>query len=130
MENLKEYFLKFIPKDKTFKQRIAPASRYKGIKTALESALTEPYIAFCAFTTQDFEAFLVPFQNNQPMIHIPRDTNHKSLKYIDIGVKAKTLFHETLFNDDEKHLKVCSECLQFYVNVQFTYKIICLLTLV
>ena len=64
MENLKEYFLKFIPKDKTFKQRIAPASRYKGIKTALESALTEPYIAFCAFTTQDFEAFLVPFQNN------------------------------------------------------------------
>ena len=101
-KNLKEYFLKFLPKDKTFKQRIAPTSRYKRIKTALESVVTEPYIAFCAFTTQDFEAFLVPFQNNQPMIHIlypamcklvsyimskfiKKNTNHKSLKYIDIG---------------------------------------------
>ena len=111
--------------------------------------LLNPFIAFCEFTTQDFEAFLVPFPNSQPMIHVlypamcklssdimskfikkkvlstnyaenilifvTRDTNHKSLKYIDIGVKAKTLFHETLFNDDEKHLKFCNECLQFYV---------------
>ena len=69
-KNLKEYLLKFLPRDKTFEQRIVPTSRYKRIKTELKSALTEPYIAFCAFTTQDFEAFLVPFQNNQPMIHI------------------------------------------------------------
>ena len=69
-KNLKEYFLKFLPRDRTFEQRIVPASRYKRIKTELKSALTEPYIAFGAFTTQDFEAFLVPFQSNQPMIHI------------------------------------------------------------
>ena len=104
---LKEYFLKLLPKDKKFKQRIVPTSKYKRIKTALESVITEPYIAFCAFTTQDFETFLVPFQNNQPMIHIlypamyklvsdimskfiKKNTNHKSLKYIDIGVTANT----------------------------------------
>ena len=52
-KNLKEYILNFLPKDKTFKQRIAPTSRHKRIKTT-ESALTEPYIAFYAFTTQDF----------------------------------------------------------------------------
>ena len=53
-KNLKEYILNFLPKDKTFKQRIAPTSRHKRIKTTLESALTEPYIAFYAVTTQDF----------------------------------------------------------------------------
>ena len=45
------------------------------------------------------------------LIDVTRDTNHKSLKYIDIDVKAKTLFHETLFNDNEKYLKFCNECL-------------------
>ena len=49
------------------------------------------------------------------MIDVTRDTNHKSLKYIDIDVKAKTLVHETLFNDNEKYLKFCNECLQLYV---------------
>lgn len=34
---------------KTFKQRIAPISRYKRIKAALESAYTEPYTTFCTF---------------------------------------------------------------------------------
>ena len=34
---------------KTFKQRIAPISRYKRIKAALESAHTEPYTTFCTF---------------------------------------------------------------------------------
>ena len=69
MENLKEYFLKFLPKDKTFKQRIAPTSRHKRIKPALESAFIEAYIAFRASTIHIFEVFVVPFQNNQPMIH-------------------------------------------------------------
>ena len=134
---------------KTFKQRIAPTSRYKRIKATLESGLTEPYIAFCAFTSQDFEAFLVPFQNNQPMIHIlypamckpvsgvmrkfikkrilltyyvenipidvTKGTNHKSLKYIDIGAKAKSYsMRHYLSNDDEKHFKFYNECLNFY----------------
>ena len=69
MENLKKYFLKFLPKDKTFKQRIAPTSRHKRIKPALESTFIEAYIAFRAFTIHIFEVFVVPFQNNQPMIH-------------------------------------------------------------
>ena len=56
-KNLKEYFLKFLPKNKAFKKIIAPTSRSKRIKPALESAFTEPYIAFCAFTTHDFEVF-------------------------------------------------------------------------
>lgn len=58
-----ETFPKFLPKEKLFKQGIAPASRCKIIKTALESAIAERYIAFWAFTIQDFEAFLVPFRN-------------------------------------------------------------------
>ena len=68
-KNLK-YFLKFLPKYKTLKQRIVPTDRYKRIKTTLESALTEFSIAFCAFTIQDLEAFVVPFQNNASMIYI------------------------------------------------------------
>ena len=68
-KNLK-YFLKFLPKYKTLKQRIVPTDRYKRIKTTLESALTEFSIAFCAFTIQDLKAFVVPFQNNASMIYI------------------------------------------------------------
>ena len=80
-KNLK-YFLKFLPKYKTLKQRIVPTDRYKRIKTTLESALTEFSIAFCAFTIQDLEAFVVPFQNNASMIYILHPAMCKTVSHV------------------------------------------------
>lgn len=114
---------------KTFKQTIAPISRYERIKAALESAHTEPYTTFCAFISQDFDTFLVPFPNNQQMMHTlypamcklvsgimskfikkrvlskkkkkngKKDINHKSLKYINIG------------DDDDENIKTFHEAI-------------------
>ena len=80
-KNLK-YFLKFLPRYKTLKQRIVPTDRYKRIKTTLESALTEFSIAFCAFTIQDLEAFVVPFQNNASMTYILHPAMCKTVSHI------------------------------------------------
>ena len=80
-KNLK-YFLKFLPRYKTLKQRIVPTDRYKRIKTTLESALTEFSIAFCAFTIQDLEAFVVPFQNNASMIYILHPAMCKTVSHV------------------------------------------------
>ena len=67
--NLKEYFLTFLPKSKGFKP-IAKTDRYQSIASALKDPLAEFYIAFSAFTANEFEAFLVPFQSDEPKIHL------------------------------------------------------------
>ena len=69
-DNIKEYFLKFLPKEKNFKYNIKHTERYKRIENALKDPLTEGYIAFCAFSAGDFESFLLPFQINEPKIHL------------------------------------------------------------
>ena len=66
---LKEYFLKFLTKEKTFKERIAPTSRYQWLKGVSVSDITKHCIAFSAFVTQNFEALSVPSQNKQAMKH-------------------------------------------------------------
>ena len=68
-KNLKGYFFKFLIKEKTFKQSIAPTSRYQWLKAVSVSDLTKHYIAFSAFITQNFEALLVLSQSKQAMIH-------------------------------------------------------------
>ena len=68
--NLKEYFLKFLPKQKNFKREIENTARYTRLKTCFADPTMEAYGAFVAFVAQDFEAFLVPFQSKDPMIHL------------------------------------------------------------
>ena len=72
MEKFETVFFKFVTKEKTFKQRIAPTSRYQRLKAVSVSDLTKHCIAFSAFITQNFEALLVPSQNKQAMIHFFR----------------------------------------------------------
>ncbi|XP_065643869.1 uncharacterized protein LOC136075251 [Hydra vulgaris] len=68
--NLKEYFLTFLPKQKNF-NALFKTDRYKRICEALRNDIqTQGYLGFCAFSAQDFEAFLVQFQTESPMIHM------------------------------------------------------------
>ena len=68
-ENLKEYFLKFLPRQSNFKHNVEKTQRYVRLKTSLSDPTMEAYVGFVAFVAQDFESFLVPFQSKEPMIH-------------------------------------------------------------
>ena len=68
--NLKEYYLKFLPKQKNFKREIENTARYTYMDTCFEDPTVETYVAFVAFITQNFESFLFPFQSKDPMIHL------------------------------------------------------------
>ena len=65
--NLQEYFIKFLPKQNGF-TKLSQSVRYQRI--ALQDNSTVAYISFCAYVSQDFEAFLLPFQGEEPMIHL------------------------------------------------------------
>ena len=69
-DNIKEYFLKFLPKEKSFKYHIKPAEQYKRSENASKDHPTEGYKAFCAFYAGDVESFLLPFQSDEPKIHL------------------------------------------------------------
>ena len=69
-ENLTECFLKFLLKQKNFKGTIKETIKYKRIIEAIQSDLAQHYLVFCAFSSQDFEEFILKFQSEQPMIHL------------------------------------------------------------
>ena len=56
-QNLREYFLKFLPKTSTFKSTVRDTERCKRIKEVLENETSVPYIAFIAFIANDFKIF-------------------------------------------------------------------------
>ena len=57
LPNLKEYFLEFLPKTKEF-SKLRTSGRYLRICNQLKDDMTEIYLSFCAFCTEDFESFL------------------------------------------------------------------------
>ena len=69
-ENLKEYFLVELPKVDSFRRNILPTDRYRYIKDSLNDKMTEGYIAFAAFISQEFESFSIPFQSSEPMTQL------------------------------------------------------------
>ena len=71
MENLRECFLKKIPKQKGFNQKIGLVNndRYKRIASVLKDPKAEIYMSFVVFISQSFNRFLKPLQTSSPMIH-------------------------------------------------------------
>lgn len=72
IDNLCEYFLKELPKQKSFKGKngVGNTDRYKRIKDYLNNKSLLPFMAFVVFICQDFRRFLVPLQTKAPMIHL------------------------------------------------------------
>ena len=79
-DNLTEYFLKFLPKQKNFKSTIMKTERYQRISESVKDPLNLCYTSFCAFATIDFESFLLPFQSEEPMIHLLYSEMYKLLE--------------------------------------------------
>ena len=68
--NLKEYYLKLLPKQKNFKRETENTARYTYMDTCFDDPTVETYVAFVVLITQNFESFLFPFQSKDPMIHL------------------------------------------------------------
>ena len=91
-QNLREYFLKFLPKTSTFKSTVRDAEWYKRIKEVLENETSVPYIAFIAFIANDFEIFLKTFQSMKSRIHIVYPEMSKLLTSLNVQVyQVKTI---------------------------------------
>ena len=71
MENLREYFLKEIPKQKGFNQKngLVNNGRYRRIASVLKDPKAEIYMSFVVFISQSFNRFLKPLRTSSPMIH-------------------------------------------------------------
>ena len=69
-KNLKEYFLKFLPKKSNFKSTVANTDRYKRICAALQDPLAEAYTSVCTYSTSEVEDFLLQFQSYESRIHL------------------------------------------------------------
>ena len=68
--NLKEYFLKFLPKQKEFKQSVMGTKRYTQIIEVLQDDLALAYLSFAAFLSHQYESYLRNFQSEEPLIHM------------------------------------------------------------
>ena len=67
---LKEYFLKFLPKQSNFKSPVAATAHCECISLALQNLLTEGYISFCAFSASDCKDFGLLFLSDELKIHL------------------------------------------------------------
>ena len=69
-DNLKEYFLTFLPTTSSFKANVEKSKRYERICESLNVDSTLCYLSFVAYFASDFESFLTKFQSMKPLIHI------------------------------------------------------------
>ena len=71
MENLREYFLKEILKQKGSNQKngLVNNDQYKRIASVLKDSKAKIYMLFVVFISQSFNCFLKPLQMSLPMIH-------------------------------------------------------------
>lgn len=68
--NLKEYFLKFLPQQKTVEKQLSNSERFKRIRLCLKNDTVKCYLSFIAFTHKSFEKFSLCFQSESPKVHL------------------------------------------------------------
>ena len=126
-ENLTEYFLNFLPKQPNFrfKNDLQENKRYQRIKEKLEDELTQPYLAFIAFVSQDFESFLVQFQSDAPLIHLL----FLKMKQLVFNLMTKFVKKDKMYEnvDDVSTVKDIMKLLEIDVSLkksQLSYKVI------
>lgn len=69
-DNLKEYFLKLLPKEKNFAKDIESTDRYQRIRKCLISETSKLYMSFAVYVADILEEFIIPFQCSKPMVHV------------------------------------------------------------
>ena len=118
-DNLKHYFITFLPTTPTFKNLVEGTERYNRIIEKLNDPLSVPYIAFVVFVATDFEVFLKMFQSMQSKIHILyAEMASLVRKLMAKFIKARHLFdvHVDSDGNKEKTEKPFSEILNVKVS--------------
>ena len=71
MENLHEYFLGQLPRQKGFngKNGLSKNDRFQRICSMLKNKEAEVCMSFVIYLARDFSRFMVPLQTSAPMIH-------------------------------------------------------------
>lgn len=69
-DNLKEYFLNFLPTTTGFKRHVETTQRYQSIRKCLTSKTSLLYMSFAVYVGEMMDNFLVLFQSAEPLIHV------------------------------------------------------------
>ena len=100
--NIKEYFLKFFPKEKNFRSTVEKTDRYKRICKYLNDPLVEAALSFCGYIANDFEEFLKPFQSNEPKIHLM----YPAMCQLVANIMHKFVSRKVLSGDAAKNIAI------------------------
>ena len=100
--NIKEYFLKFLPKEKNFRSTVEKTDRYKRICKYLNDSLVEAALSFCGYIANDFEEFLKPFQSNEPKIHLM----YPAMCQLVANIMHKFVSRKVLSGDAAKNIAI------------------------
>ena len=100
--NIKEYFLKFLPKQKTFRSTVEKTDRYKRISKNLNDPLIEATLSFCSYIANDFEGFLKPFQSSEPKFHLM----YPAMSNLISNMMHKFVSKKVLSSDASKNIEI------------------------
>ena len=101
-ENLKAYFLDYLPSQKEFRRTVQSTERYKRICIVLRDPLSQAYFAFVTFVCQYFESFLLKFQKREPMIHVL----HTSMTTVLLELMQKFVKEEMLVGSEKTEMSL------------------------
>ena len=102
-DNLKEYFLTFLPTTASFKANVKKSKQYEKICESLNDDSTLCYLSFVTYFASDFESFLTKFQCLKPLIHIL----YEEMETLLWTVMAKFLKSKYLTNKKEMSANLC-----------------------
>ena len=108
-DNLKEYFLTFLPTTSSFKASVKKRSRYEKICKMLKDDTILSFLSFVAYFATDFKSFLTKLQSMKPLIH----TLYEEMGKLHWNIMAKFVKskHLTEMKDGEKHTLSVSQLL-------------------
>ena len=103
-DNLNEYFLKFLPKDKIFTSQIKTNPRYVRIVDFLKKPTSKAELCFIAFVSTEFEGYLTAMQANKPLIH----TMHERISTLVYNLMKKFVAEKAITESVDGKLRTKS----------------------
>lgn len=105
-QNLKSYFLDFLPKEKNFAE-IEKTERYQRVRQTLTSETSKLYMSFAIYIADILEDFIIPFQSSKPMIHVLYPSVGKLFfDLMENFVRSKALMTSNNTRKDAQNLSV------------------------
>ena len=110
IENLKQYFLTFLPGQTNFKGKkgVDSTERYQRIKV-LNNKMLLPTLSFIVYGTQIFKSFIMLFQSDQPLIHFLHERMKKLVAELLVKFYDKSIISGMCASDGSSKLTDLNE---------------------